>query len=643
MIENKNRNAEEARSIQVAEESRELDWKSKSFIASLFMGDLDIRLADPFPGQDPADKVLGDEICARVDAWARENIDGEEIDRTEEIPAHVWKGLAELGLFGIKIPKKYGGLGMSQSNYMRILGVIARYCASVCATLSAHQSIGVPQPLKLFGTDEQKQKYLPRFARGEVSAFALTELSVGSDPANMSTNAVLSEDGKHWILNGEKLWCSNGVVADVIVVMARTPPIQKNGREVKQITAFIVETDWQGVDVMHRCHFMGLRALENGLIRFTQVKVPVDNVIGGVGQGLKLALSTLNDGRLSIPAMAAVGGNEIAEFSAKWAKSRVQWGKAVGDHEAGADKLAFIVSSAYAMETLSDYCAALSDRGDVDIRMEAATAKMFNTEVFWTMLDVGIQLRGGRGFETQTSLEARGEAGFPFERMMRDARINRIIEGTTDVMHLFLAREALDKHLTIAGGLFKKGGLGDKVGTLLKCAGYYPFWYLKTLMGGLFTSFGRFDPALAKGLKAVDRRTRRLARALFHRMVLMGPKLEMRQNVLGRIVDIGAELAVMALVAARAQKELDRGDKTGLEKATYWIKARTIVVDQLFAALSTNTDAAAVSLSKSVMATAELLPEVSTDHLTPIAHDVGKDLTTGRVQSRTAEVSAAAK
>ena len=167
MIENKNRNAEEARSIQVAEESRELDWKSKSFIASLFMGDLDIRLAE-----DPADKVLGDEICARVDAWARENIDGEEIDRTEEIPAHVWKGLAELGLFGIKIPKKYGGLGMSQSNYMRILGVIARYCASVCATLSAHQSIGVPQPLKLFGTDEQKQKYLPRFARGEVSAFA---------------------------------------------------------------------------------------------------------------------------------------------------------------------------------------------------------------------------------------------------------------------------------------------------------------------------------------------------------------------------------------------------------------------------------------------------------------------------------------
>ena len=643
MIENKNRNAEEARSIQVAEESRELDWKSKSFIASLFMGDLDLRSADPFPEQPAEDRAIGDAICARVDAWCQANLDGEAIDAAEEIPANVWKGLADLGLFGIKIPKKYGGLGMSQTNYLRILSVVGRYCGSTTATLSAHQSIGVPQPLKLFGTDAQKAKYLPRFAKGEVSAFALTEPSVGSDPANMATTAELSADGTHWILNGEKLWCTNGVVADVIVVMARTPSIQKNGREVKQITAFIVETDWDGVDVVHRSRFMGLRAIENGVLRFRDVRVPVDNVLGGVGQGLKLALTTLNDGRLSMPALAAVGAREVADFSARWSKSRVQWGKAVGEHEAGADKLAFVAATAYATEAFAWFCTALCDKGDVDIRMEAASAKLYNTELYWQAVDTGLQLRGGRGFETSASLAARGEANFPIERMMRDARINRIIEGTSDIMHLFLAREALDKHLQLAGPLLKKGPLGGKVGALLKCAGYYPLWYLKLLVGGLFRSFSGFDPKLASALRGVDRRTRKLARALFHRMVLMGPKLEMRQLTLARIVDIGVELGVMALVACRAQQEIRTGNRQNLDVALYWLEARALVVDRLFDELSQNVDAAARAVSKRLCAEAEPLPEVDGRHLSAIDRDRGRDLTSGRVQTRRADGAAAAK
>jgi alkylation response protein AidB-like acyl-CoA dehydrogenase len=627
VIENKNRNAQEAVSIEVAEANREMDWKSRSFIASLFMGDLDMSLAFPFPEQDEEDRKRGDAKCAEVDAWCAEHLDGEAIDADRSIPPHVFRGLNELGLFGIKIPQEYGGLGMSQTNYMRILAVVARYCGSTAATLSAHQSIGVPQPLKLFGTPEQKKKFLPRIAAGEITAFGLTEPTVGSDPANMQTAAELSGDGTHWILNGEKLWCTNGVIADMYVVMARTPPVMKKGREVKQITAFIVEAEWEGVEVVHRCHFMGLRAIENGVIRFRDVKVPVENVIGAPGEGLKIALSTLNDGRLGIPAIVAEDGAALAAFSARWARSRFQWGKHIGYHEAGADKLARVVSAAWAMGTLARYCAALSDKGDVDIRMEAATAKMFNTEHHWSLVDTALQLRGGRGFETATSLEARGEAAYPLERSMRDARINRIVEGTTDVMHLFLAREALDKHLQNAGGFFRKGSFSDKWETFVKCAKFYPGWYTKLWLGGLLKRYEGYDPALAKQLRWVERRSRRLARTLFHKMLTLGPKLEMRQLTLARIVDIGAELSVMALVIARAQTELRDGRSTHLAESLYWLQHRREAVDNLFREIGRNADKQARDLAEQVMSKAEVLPEVDMSHLEPLPREFGRELT----------------
>jgi len=643
MIENKNRSAEEAKSIAVAEESREMDWKSKSFIASIFMGDLDMSMSTPFPEQSPEDKAAGDAVIAEVDAWCAEHLDGEAIDAARQIPAPVFAGLAKLGLFGIKIPTSYGGLGMSQTNYMRLLACVAKYCGSTAATLSAHQSIGVPQPLKLFGSEAQKQKYLPRLAAGEISAFGLTEPTVGSDPANMMTHAVLSDDGEHWILNGEKLWCTNGVVADLIVVMARTPPKVHKGREIKQISAFIVEADWPGVEVMHRCEFMGLRAIENGIVRFTDVRVPVENIIGAPGAGLRIALSTLNDGRLGIPAIVAEDGQNLAAFSARWAKSRFQWGKIIGRHEAGADKLARVVSTAWAMETLSHYCAALSDHGGVDIRMEAATAKMFNTEHHWGLVDTAMQLRGGRGYETAASLEARGEPSYPMERAMRDARINRIVEGTTDVMHLFLAREALDKHLSNAGAFFKRSTMGEKFAALVSCAKFYPAWYAGLWFGGLFKQYGEFDGELRGHLKWVERRTRKLARTLFHKMVTLGPKLEMRQLTLARIVDIGAELSVMALVVARAQSELKGGHNTHLPESLYWLTSRRGAVDEMFRAIGSNADAEAVALAERVMARVDELPAADTSHLEPMPREYGKVLTSGKRKTRGVVKKRAAK
>jgi len=634
MIENKNRNKEEDKSIAVAEESRESDWKSKSFMASMFMGDLDVSMCYPFPQQEEGDKAIGDEWVAKVDAWCAENVDGEEIDRTGEIPASVLRGMAELGLFGIKIPTEYGGLGLSQTNYMRLLATVAKYCGSTVATLSAHQSIGVPQPLKLFGSKEQKEKYLPMLAKGAVSAFGLTEPSVGSDPAQMKTTATPSEDGSHWILNGEKLWCTNGVIADLYVVMAATPPIVKKGREIKQITAFIVERDYPGIEVLHRCRFMGLRAIENGLIRFNNVKVPSENIIWGEGKGLRLALSTLNDGRLGIPAVIAGATTELAEHLASWGKSRHQWGRNIGDHEAGCDKLAQLGGGEYALQSLAAFCAATSDRGDTDIRMEAAAAKMYNTEKGWDLIDIGLQFKGGRGYETGTSLEERGDIGMPIERAFRDARINRIVEGTTDVMHLFLAREALDKHLKLAMPLLSpKTSIGEKLKALVGCAFFYARWYPMLWIGGLFTSFGRFDDDLAVHMRWIESRSRKMARTLFHAMLLNGPKLEMKQLTLARIVDIGTELAVMALTASRAQTDRDNGDQTTSLRALYWLESGHERVNNLFRELKHNSDSTARKLAVEMMEAAEMLeyPEVTLE-AQPNEH--GSDITSGRQDRR---------
>jgi hypothetical protein len=594
----------EKQSLEVAEGARETEWTQPSFVKELFLGRFRTDLITPYPLQSAEDKAIGDKFCAELEAFLKANLDADEVDRTGDLPKKVIDGLAKLGCWGMKIPKEYGGLGLSQINYNRAVALVASYCGSTAVWLSAHQSIGVPQPLKLFGTDAQKKKYFPMFAKGAISAFALTEPNAGSDPAGLSTTAELSPDGKNWVINGTKLWCTNGLVADVMVVMARTPSKTVNGREKKQITAFIVEKGTPGIEYVSRCDFMGIRAIQNGVINFNNVTVPSENILWGEGMGLKLALITLNTGRLTLPAASAGMSKQAVHIAKLWGKERVQWGAPIGKHEPGAVKIANMAASTFAQEAATYYTSALVDKGGSDIRLEAAMAKLFCSVASWKIIDDLMQLRGGRGYETGPSLRKRGEKGYAVERMMRDSRINRIIEGTDEIQHLFIAREALDKHMSTAGEMLNpKAPISVKLKALINSALFYPFWYTRLwLPTGLWPRYASYG-SLGKHMRYIECRSRKLGRTLFHQMIRFGPKLERRQMILGRLVEIGTELFAMSTSIAKVI-ELEKqnpGDSGPRELADLFCRQARLRIRAYFEGVCCNTDTADSKVAAKVL------------------------------------------
>ncbi|MCH7958750.1 MAG: acyl-CoA dehydrogenase family protein [Candidatus Hydrogenedentes bacterium] len=599
-------NVAKDKTMELAEESRETEWKFPSFTAEIFQGKFRWELLHPYPVQSDEDRKIGDDFIAKLKDVCEKHIDAEEIDQTGEYPQAALDALAEIGTFGMTIAKEYGGLGFSKTNYCRALHFLGSYCSNTVTWVSAHQSIGAPQPLKLFGTKEQKEKYLPLMAKGAISAFALTEHDVGSDPGKMSMTATLTEDGEHYILNGEKLWITNGPAASILVVMTNIPGKIVRGKEKMQITTFIVEKDMPGFTVLHHCSFMGIKGIANGVLKFDNVKVPKENMVGKPGEGLKIALTTLNTGRLGLPASSTGGAKLMLKELEKWINDRVQWGVPIGKHQAIAKYSANMAADIFAMDSIVWLTTNWADKGNADIRLEAAAAKYFCTETSWRLTDDFVQVRGGRGYETSQSLFDRGDRPVPAERWLRDARIGRIFEGSTQVMYLIMGREAMDVHFKLAMPLMKpdprdKRSFFEK---LMTAAKFYVKWY----PGLYFPSSQSYNvkhlnPSNQSHLPYIERTGRKLARSLFHTMGKYREKLEFEQVILANYVDIGVDLFVMGAVLAMAEAKLAQNpsDHTPQELADLFCKNARQRIANNFRAVKHNHNSTFDSVTDTLM------------------------------------------
>ena len=552
-------NVSEQESREVVEAAREADWKLPSFGKQLFLGDFRLDLIHPQPRLDPAAVEKGERFLARLREFLETEVDPLEIERDARIPDSVMDGLKRIGALGIKVSEEYGGLGLSQVYYNRALALAGVWHGALCTVLSAHQSIGVAEPLRMFGSEEQRRKWLPLVAKDHISAFLLTEPDVGSDPARMGSIATPVYDDLvatpvegGYTLQGRKLWATNGTIADIAVVMAKVP---KGEGHRGGISAFVVPYDSEGITVEHRNAFMGLHGIENSVTRLDNVFVPEENLIAREGDGLRIALTTLNTGRLALMATAAGAAKWATKIAREWSTERVQWGRPIGKHDAVAQKLAFIAGSAFGLEAMLDVAGRLADNKANDIRLEAALCKVYGSELAWRVADELVQLRGGRGYETAASLKARGEKPVPVEQMFRDMRVNRIFEGSSEIMHLLIAREAVDQHLQAAGDLLTPGGdLKAKADAAIKAGRFYSTWLPQLAVGKgqnprSYDEFG----ALAPHLRYVERSSRKLARSTFYGMGRWQAKLEQKQSFLGRIVDIGGELFAIAAAVSYAE------------------------------------------------------------------------------------------
>src|SRR5919107_1765769 len=523
----------EQQARQVAEAAREQDWKLPSFGKELFLGNFRLDLIHPQPKLNAEAVEKGEAFLRRLRTFLTEHVDPLEIERESKIPDSAVDGLKQLGALGMKVPEQYGGLGLSQVYYNRALALAGTWHSSLATLLSAHQSIGVAEPLMLFGSDEQKQKWLPLVAKDHISAFLLTEPDVGSDPARLGSTATPTQGG--YLLNGRKLWATNGAIADIVVVMAQVP--KEEGRR-GGISAFVLDYSTEGVTVESRNAFMGLRGIENSVTRLENVFVPEENLIGKEGMGLKIALSTLNTGRLALPAICVGNAKWATKVSREWSKERVQWGQPVGKHDAVAQKIAYIAATAFGLEAMLDVSSRLADDKKNDIRIEAAIAKLYASENGWQVLDQLMQVAG------------------------------EILEGDGD-----LSTKA--KAAVGAGKFYAKWLPGLTVGDGLK--------------PGSYDEFG----SLATHLRFVERHSRKLARTTFYAMGRWQAKLEKKQAFLGRIVDIGAELYAIASAATYANTiKTERPDlgEEAYELADLFCKQARGRVDRLFDELWSNND-----------------------------------------------------
>ena len=560
--------------LERIEEARER-MTGRSFMAGLFVGRPDFSLLLP-PEESPEQQAVWENYRPKLETFLKSHVDPDEIERTAKIPDSVLKGLFALGAFAMKIPEEYGGLGFSYTNYGRALMLMASWSNILALTVAVPQSIGIAMPLLLFGSEEQKRKYLPIVAREAISAFALTEAITGSDAANIQTEAVLDSSGTAFVVNGEKLWCTNGSIARYVTLIARVPAkrVQHNERTVwvpvpggkdadEQVhTAFILDMETPGVRVRQRCQFEGCRGIENAHMTFAQVHIPAANVIGEVGRGLKYALTILNVGRaISIPAICLGMAKQAWQPTLDRATQRVTFQKPLGERQTQRMRLGAMAANLFAMEALAFSVWRMADLHIYDVRIEAAIAKIFCSETTIKFLKEAQTLFGGMGYETAESKRVRGEPAFGVEQLVRDAEMYRIGEGATDILRPFVAREGLSPHLERAQRYMSSGlGRNAQLVELLKLLRFYVPWYMGLWSRRTLPDRIEFHhPKVAHLLAYVERSSRRLAGAVFWAMIRQGEQLKDDQGRQNRIESVGEDLLAIATSALRASS-LERGN-----------------------------------------------------------------------------------
>ncbi len=530
-----------------------IDKKVDSFVQSLCMGRIEEEIIFPFPTMKAGEREMVEQVTASVDQLlgGREK-DFRAWDVKGELPPEFLEELKGFGLFGVIVPEAHGGLGFGSAAYSRVLQQVATHDGSVALTIGAHSSIGM-RGLLLFGTEAQQAKWMPRLATGElIAAFCLTEPGAGSDAASIRTTA--RREGTDWILNGEKLWITNGGIAGFYTVFAKTPSASGEGKA--HMTAFIVPRDLPGVSVGPHEDKMGIRASNTTTVHFEDVKLGDEHVLGEVGQGFKAAMKILNAGRSGLGGGCVGGMRKLIQLATRQARERRQFGRPIAEFGLVKQKIGEMVVDAYATESVVGVVAGLSDQGYEDYAVEAAISKVFGTEALWRSADEALQVAGGNGYMRE----------FPYERIMRDVRINRIFEGTNEILRLFIALTALNRVGTqlkeLAVGL--KGVMSDPIkgfGVLSDYAKKHAS--IRTGLVGEKVSFTRLHPALAAIGDHYEGLVREVAWVADRELRRYGKEIIGKQFVSKRIADVLIDLFVTACILSRVTASLEKQGEKG--------------------------------------------------------------------------------
>ncbi len=527
-----------------------------SFTRGIFAGSILDSLIFPYPRslerRDPDEARVVRRLIDGLRAMKGTLIDPARFDEEEGIPEETITAFAELGMLGLTIPKEYGGLGLSSTAYARVFSALSTMDASLGVLVGVHCGLG-SKAIVLFGNDEQKERYLPMLARGEtLAAYALTEPQTGSDAQHIVSTAELSEDGTRWLLNGQKLWIGNGHRAGVIATFAQTQ-VERRGKAVQRPTAFIIRPDMPGFRVVETIRKMGIRGSTQARLAYENLEVPTDHVLAEVGKGFTVAVHVLNGGRLTLAAGCTGASKEVLGEMARYAEQRVQFGSPIAAFEITQRKFATIAAECYAADAMLGQLAAAMDSGGSDSSLEAACAKVFCSELVWRATDELVQVAGGRGFVKP----------YPYERMLRDARINRIFEGANEVLRLFIALNGIE------GPAEYLAELGDALRSPLKnlgLVGGYAASRLRGVVGGGANMSFKLHDRLDEHRKYFEKHVGELKEATDRAITKYRKQIVDRQMVLERLADMAIELYATAAVLSRTQSFIEERGVEGCER-----------------------------------------------------------------------------